>query len=135
VGRGERGAAAVELALVLFPLFMLMLGIVEFSRVYSLQLRLQHAARETARDVALHYDDPGIDLTALTTIADNQLDSLLGAPLAASLDVKSIVMCTTSTDDAIVTLGKNEQLALPLPDGTTLGAVDVAARVEMPCEG
>jgi hypothetical protein len=135
VRRGERGAAAVELALVLFPLLMLMLGIVEFSRVYSLQLRLQHAARETARDVALHYDDPGVDLAALIDLADNQLDSLLGEPLHDSLDVKSIVMCTTPTDDAIVTIGKNEQLALPLPDGTTLGSVDVAAKAEMACEG
>ena len=41
----ERGAAAVELALLLFPLLMLMLGIVEFGRVYSFQLRLQQAAR------------------------------------------------------------------------------------------
>lgn len=131
----ERGTAAVELALLLFPLLMLMLGIVEFSRVYSFQLRLQQAAREAAREVALHYDDPGMDLLALTALADDTLTQLLGADLVDDLDTMSVVLCSSPTDDAIVTLGDEVDLAIPAPGGSPLGAVDVAAKAQMPCEG
>lgn len=131
----ERGAGAVELALLLFPLLMLILGIVEFSRVYSFQLRLQQAAREAAREVALHYDDPGIDSLALTALADDTLAQLLGADLVGDLDTVSVVLCTSPTDDAIVILGDEVDLAIPAPGGSLLGAVDVAAKAQMPCEG
>ena len=131
----ERGAAAVELALLLFPLLMLMLGIVEFGRVYSLQLRLQQAARESAREVALHYDDPGIDADALASLANTTLTDLLGSSLVGDLDTTSIVLCTAPTGDAVVTLGDEVDLAIPMPDDSPLGAIDVAAKAQMPCEG
>jgi len=134
-GDTERGAAAVELALVLFPLLMLLLGIVEFSRVYSIQLRMQQAARETAREVALHYDDPLIDVAALTALVDTTLDDLLGEDFVDSLTTRSVTLCGDPTDDAVVVLVSNEALAIPLVGGGTVGAVDVAARSRMPCEG
>lgn len=49
----ERGAAAVEFALVLPILLALLLGIVEFGRAYNVQISLTHAARETARTMAV----------------------------------------------------------------------------------
>lgn len=115
------------------PLLALLLGIVEFGRVYSMQLRLQHAAREVAREIALHYDDPGLlDLNALV---DDTLNDLLG-DLADELDT-DITMCSTTApvDDAIVNISTEVQLAVPLPDGGTLDAFDVAAGARMPCEG
>lgn len=131
----ERGGAAVELALVLFPLLMLLLGVVEFSRAWSMQLRLQEAAREAAREVALHYDDPGSpDVGAL---ASNTLSSLLGPAVVADLDSVSIVECNvlSPVPDAVVTLQDEMNLAIPLTDGTPLDAVTVGARSQMPCEG
>src|SRR5918996_1260049 len=77
--RGEQGAAAVELALVLLPLLLLLLGIVEFSRVFYTQLRLQQAAQQTARQIALNYDDPGLTLGVLNGLVnETALDSLGG---------------------------------------------------------
>ena len=52
----ERGAAAVEFALV-FPLLVtLLLGIMEFGRVYNVQVSVSSAAREGARVMAIHKD-------------------------------------------------------------------------------
>lgn len=131
---GQAGAAAVELALVLLPLMMLLLGIVEFSRAWSMQLRLQEAAREAAREVALSYDDPGV--TDVSGLAMGRLVELLGDTLVDELDTVTIVECslTTPVPDAVVTLQDQLSLAIPLADGTTLGSVTVGGRSQMPCE-
>ena len=57
-GQRDRGAAAVEFALVLPLLLLLVLGIFEFGRVFNIQISLSNAAREGARHMAVH-DDPG----------------------------------------------------------------------------
>jgi Flp pilus assembly protein TadG len=52
----ERGAAAIEFALVLPILLLLILGIFEFGRVLNIQISLSNAAREGARVMAIHDD-------------------------------------------------------------------------------
>lgn len=52
----ERGAAAVEFALVLPILLLLLLGIFEFGRIYNAQLTLTQASREGARVMAIEDD-------------------------------------------------------------------------------
>ena len=47
--RSERGAAAVEMALMLPVLILLIGGIVDFGRAYYTQIMLTNAAREGAR--------------------------------------------------------------------------------------
>lgn len=49
----DRGAAAVEFALVCILLLMLMVGMVEIGRLYAAQLSVTHAAREGARAAAV----------------------------------------------------------------------------------
>lgn len=61
--RSERGAAAVEFALVVPILLMLLLGTMEFGRAYNAQISLTHAARETARYMAVHDDGTGSTIT------------------------------------------------------------------------
>ncbi len=51
--RTEKGAAAVEFALVLPILVLLVFGIVEFGRAYNAYLSVTHAAREGARLAAV----------------------------------------------------------------------------------
>jgi Flp pilus assembly protein TadG len=51
---GERGAAAVEFALILPILLLLVLGLVEFGRAFNVQISLTNAAREGARYMAIH---------------------------------------------------------------------------------
>jgi Flp pilus assembly protein TadG len=62
VGRGgrrrDRGAAAVEFALVVPVLLLLVLGIAEFGRAYNIQTTVSAAAREGVRSMAVQ-NDPG----------------------------------------------------------------------------
>lgn len=54
--RSDSGAAAVEFALVVPVLVLLVLGIVEFGRVYNIQNSLSAAAREGVRVMAISQD-------------------------------------------------------------------------------
>jgi hypothetical protein len=53
----ERGATAVELALILPVILMLLFGIIEFGRAYNASIVVTHAAREAVRKVALGASD------------------------------------------------------------------------------
>lgn len=64
----DRGAAAVEFALVLPILLLLVFGIVEFGRIYSIQTSITAAARQGARVMALQ-NDSGAATTAAETSA------------------------------------------------------------------
>ncbi|GAB2764900.1 TadE/TadG family type IV pilus assembly protein [Sinomonas soli] len=71
----ERGAAAVEFAIVLPVLLVLLLGIIDFGRAFSAQQTLTYAAREGARTMAL-----GQGTTAALSAARSA-----AAPLGATL--------------------------------------------------
>ncbi len=62
---GESGAAAVEFALILPLLLLLIFGIIDFGRAYMAQISLTQAAREGARLSAL-----GMSATDVTTRAE-----------------------------------------------------------------
>ena len=51
--RRDRGAAAVELALVLPVLFTMLFGVIDFGRLFNAEIQLSQAAREGARIAAL----------------------------------------------------------------------------------
>lgn len=56
----ERGAAAVEFALV-FPLvIMLLLSVIEFSRLWNIQATISDGARIAARFASVHSDDADV---------------------------------------------------------------------------
>jgi Flp pilus assembly protein TadG len=62
----ERGAVAVEFAILAPLLIMLLLGIMEFGRAYNVQESLSNAAREGVRVMAISNDQ-----TAAKTAAKN----------------------------------------------------------------
>lgn len=55
----DRGAAAVEFALILPVFILLIVGMVEFARAFNAQISVTNAAREGARVMAVH-DDVGL---------------------------------------------------------------------------
>ena len=70
----ERGAAAVEFALVVPLLLVLVLGITEFGRAYHFQTTLSGAAREGVRAAAL--DNTGASVAAAQSKAKSAAPSL-----------------------------------------------------------
>jgi Flp pilus assembly protein TadG len=54
--RDESGAAAVEFALVLVPLLLVVFGIINFGLAFHRQIQLSGAAREGARTMAIKDD-------------------------------------------------------------------------------
>lgn len=81
--RDQRGAVAVEFALV-FPLLILVLfGIVEYGAVYNAQLQLSGAAREAAREMAVT-GDAGSARTAAVDAAPALVPALGAGDVAFS---------------------------------------------------
>jgi Flp pilus assembly protein TadG len=70
--RGERGASAVEFALIVPLLILLVLGIAEFGHAFQVQGTLSAAAREGVRAMALR-NDP-VDARAVVRNAASSLD-------------------------------------------------------------
>ena len=81
----ESGSAAVEFALVVPVLLLLVLGIIEFGRIYSIQTTLSAAAREGVRTMALE-SSPANAKTAAKNVA---------APLITLTDAQIVVAPST----------------------------------------
>jgi Flp pilus assembly protein TadG len=66
----DRGAAAVEFALVVPVLLLLVLGMIEFSRLYNEQISLTNAARSAARVMAIGNDQAdAVDAAIAASVA------------------------------------------------------------------
>ena len=56
-GQVDRGAAAVEMALVMPLLILMVMGIIDFGRIFNGEIQLSQAAREGARVAALGFPE------------------------------------------------------------------------------
>lgn len=92
--RPERGAAAVEFALILPILLTLVFGIIEFGWAFGQQVSLGNAAREAARTMAIHWAEPGAEAEAIE-------EGLDAAPLVADATITftSMECAPTNPDD------------------------------------
>ncbi|MDR6620908.1 TadE/TadG family type IV pilus assembly protein [Sinomonas atrocyanea] len=127
-GTREKGAAAVEFALIVPILLALVLGIVEFGHIYNAQLVITNAAREAARTMAVT-GDPGTALTAAQSVAPGFALTVSPQPLACVTDptnakLKQVTATVTSN--------------VPLIAGTWLnpaGTISISGVGVMRCEG
>jgi Flp pilus assembly protein TadG len=99
--RNERGAAAVEFALVVPLLVLLLAGIAEFGRAYYLQTTLSGAARESVRVMALK-NDAGQARAAARSSADPLV--LTDAQILVTPASGSCLATASSQPNATVTI-------------------------------
>lgn len=117
----DSGAAAVEFALILPILFLLVFGIFEFGRAYNAQVSLTGAAREGARHMAVAND-----------VSAAQAKVIAAAALATAPTVTiSPTTCAPSTD-VTVTAVSNINYNIPF-FGT--GTWAVTGKAVMRCGG
>lgn len=87
----ERGAVAVEFAILAPVLVMLLLGIMEFGRAYNAQASLSAAARESVRVMAVSNN-----ITAARTAARNSAVSLNPSLADSNITFKNLETGTTT---------------------------------------
>lgn len=123
----DRGAAAVEMALVLPVLLLLVFGIIDFGRMLNAQITLTEAAREGARASVL-----GANPSAAVNAASTNLGTV-GTTTTA---------CPTNPaagDNATVTTTYTFQFVTPfgaiagLFGGTFGGSLQLTGKGVMPC--
>ena len=129
-GAPDRGATAVEFALLLPVLLLIVFGIVDFGRAYNAKITLTQAAREGARLTALNL--PGV--VARTQAAATGLGlvavTVTACPPGAALGVDAVV--TTSYTFSFLT---PVAPIAKLVGASTFGApIVLTAKGVMPCE-
>jgi Flp pilus assembly protein TadG len=92
----ERGAAAVEFALILPVLLFLIGGVIDFGRLYYTQIQLANSARD------------GVRLAAMgTTYTSTQIQNRVvtaASPLAVATAGVTVTTCTGAGTSAVVTV-------------------------------
>jgi Flp pilus assembly protein TadG len=131
--RSERGAAAVEFALILPLLVILVFGIVEFSIAYNHKQGLQAAAREGARLAALPQ-------STQSDVADRVRSALSGVFNTTEINAATITVTPSTThpcDGAapgthvVVTVSAPDALDVPFVTNST---VTLTGKGEFLCE-
>jgi Flp pilus assembly protein TadG len=132
--RTDRGAATVELALLLPLLLVLVFGIIDFGRVFNAQVTLSQAAREGARLAAL------CNSSTPTTCGSVATRTTAAAPNLSGVSVTTTTTCpvgSTSATDAVVTVSWTITFSTPLaglvpgfPSSKVLSGTG-----HMPCQG
>jgi Flp pilus assembly protein TadG len=130
--RSERGSAAVEFAILLPVLILLLFGIIEFSIAYNHQQGLHAAAREGARVAALPQ-------STQASVIDRVRSALQG--VMNSTDIQNATITVTPSGNqpcngapagthVIVTVSAPDDLAIPLYTKT----LTLTGRGEFLCE-
>ncbi len=129
--RGERGAAAVEFALVLPVLLLVIFGIIDFGRMLYTKITLTEAAQAGARAGAIFGQAKGEDQANLAAAGLN--------PAPGEMDV-NVVACPSTPapgDDATATLTYHFTFVTPLAAFANLGggSIDLTSTSVSPCVG
>jgi Flp pilus assembly protein TadG len=126
-GERDRGAAMVELALILPILILLLVGIIEFGIAYNRQITIQGAAREGARALALGESAGDVDAAVYEAVGD--------ADIVASITSINKTGCpsdSTSDSTAYATVEVIAEYTFSIPF-VDLGSVDLTATARMRC--
>jgi Flp pilus assembly protein TadG len=137
--RDDRGAQAVEFALIV-PIVLLLIGaVVQFGFLFNAQVTVTQAAREGARLAALHQLSGSCDVTCVyALVVPKVVDGAAGLSLDSTPTPSNtqivVTPCAAGADqstDATVIVKYNVNLGAPLLSQI----VHVKGRAKMPCGG
>lgn len=124
--RDDRGAAAVEFAIVLPLLVVLVFGIIDFGRLFYAQITVTQAAREGSRLAALNLPN----VVSRTTTAATGL-----SPVNVS-NPNTCPTGSTQATDAVVIVTYTFTFSTPMVDLVGLPTTKVLTGTgHMPCQG
>ena len=107
ITRDDRGASAVEFALVLPILLAIVLGIILFGFVFASQINLNTAARDAARaGVVEPLSGTGMDCGAIAQMAQNNARPLGGSSKSVGVEVRDYndtPICKISAGTSVLT--------------------------------
>lgn len=103
-GRRERGAAAVEMALVMPILILLIGGIIDFGRAFMTQVIVTNAAREGTRVAVVTKDYSQVGNITIRAQAAADLDPLTSAVVQVKNNLNDDKACTTTATTVTVTV-------------------------------
>jgi Flp pilus assembly protein TadG len=132
--RGDDGVAAIEFAIILPVLLLILFAIIDMGRMLQQQIQLTEAAREGARLGAL---------SGTTTDVKNKVQSIVGAGITLTYPTGP-ALCTSASvagSDSVVTVNRAFKPVTPLTSmikrlsGTNVPAVTLKATGVMACIG
>jgi Flp pilus assembly protein TadG len=128
--RGERGATAVEFAVILPILLVLVFGIIAFGFGFARWVALTNGAREGARYMAINSaGDPGAEAQAIT-----RAQQWANLPCAGGGCTYSSTSCAPGVEDASFSITMNEFSPFDVPFLPTLG-FPLTSTAVMQCGG
>ena len=101
--RDDRGVTAVEFAIILPLLLMLVFGIVEFGRAYQARLTVTHAAREGVRVLAVTEDQTAAENAARAAATGLKATDSKGRSKAHSHADRRVCTCGSQEERAFAT--------------------------------
>ena len=126
----QRGAAAVEFALVVVPFLTLVFGAIDFGWAIDNDVLVNNAAREGAREGSLNPD--------AADIASVVRSSLTGATVSVSCRRPIGATCSLATatpgDTVVVTVSVVHDWITPLGDAFSPGGITLSKTAEMRIE-
>jgi Flp pilus assembly protein TadG len=142
--RGDRGAEAVEFALISIPLLLLIAGIVQFGFAYHAQVTVTQAARAGARLAAI------CGSTCPTSVTQSTIDAAPGLTLTAGN--VNIQYCTTGSTptcsagycpagktqadgNAVVTVTYPYNFTFGVLTNSTSPSITITGKASLPCGG
>ncbi|MCL1593984.1 MAG: pilus assembly protein [Actinomycetia bacterium] len=128
-GRSERGAAIVEMALVMPLLLILVFGIVEFGRAFMTDISVTHAAREGARAYAITRGSD--DASAAQSAAIDAAKLTVSGAVAGRL-VFAFTDCEPGTGAEVTITYPDFDFLIPF---VPLGNLDLSSTGAMRCGG
>lgn len=125
--RRQRGQAAVELALVIPLLLLLVFGVFEFGRLLNAYLTLQHAAREGARLGVLGATD-----SEIIAVIESTAVTLRTADLV--IDISPIQAGRTAGTIMTVTVTYAFEVVVPVISGIIGSSLPITSSLSMRVE-